>query len=133
MRSLHYIPLINSAGKKLREIIEFHFSERTRDICHTIDELTVRLRQPGLRPDVTVLFPSDAKSLDEILAIRPLFCDQRIILVLPDTVEDLAEKALGLHPRYLTYATRGFIDVPPVLRKIILKTRLQGLQERTKQ
>ncbi len=119
MRSLHYIPLENSGGKKLREIIETHFPKPARTICQTIDELTARLRQPGLRPDVTVLYPSDGKGLEEILAIRPLFCDQRIILILPDTVEDLAEKALGLYPRYLTYATRGFLDVPPVLRKII--------------
>ncbi len=107
MRSLHYIPLVNTAGKKLREIVKIHFPERTRTICQSIDDLTARLRQPRLRPDVTVLFPSDGESLEEIIAIRPLFCDQRIILILPDTEEDLAAKALGLHPRYLTYATRG--------------------------
>ncbi|MCP4693597.1 MAG: hypothetical protein GY859_36520 [Desulfobacterales bacterium] len=119
MNLLYYSQLSNKSGRKLRQIIESLAPVEDCFFCHGFEELEHRLRQPGGRPDLTVLFTGNETDLKEILSIHNLLRDHRIVLVLPDDEERLASRGHRLHPRYLGCADNDFKDVTVVLKKMV--------------
>lgn len=88
-------------------------------ICSTIGTLSQRLRRFEGRPGVMVLFAADRSDLAELIAIRSLFRDIRIILLLPDRAPETVSKGHSLMPRFLAYCDGNFKDVAAVLDKML--------------
>ena len=114
-----YSSIMEGAGERLQKMIEAVVPTEGKKICRTIEGLSHRLRQPAKKPVVAVLLANDRKDLLNILSIRDLLCDIRLILILPDREEDTLTKGHTLGPRYLTYSDSDFWEVAAVLGKML--------------
>ncbi len=111
MKLLYYTPKNYGPGKRLQEALGAVAPEECFSICHGVDDVSRLLREPKIKPDVAVFFPSIREELAAMLRIRELLDDLRIIMVLPGHSRDMISQALTLYPRYLSSPDRGFDDV----------------------
>jgi len=86
---------------------------------NSVAHLSRRFCQPRAkwRETIVVLLAADRKDLANLLSIRDLLDDVRIILVLPDDKKETVSAGHLLRPRYISYADGKFEDVAAVLRK----------------
>ena len=119
MHLLFFTPFNNEAGKRLQGIIEGIVPEKNMEIHGTIDSLSQRLRQIPEKPYIAVLIASSRELLSDILNIRKLFRDIRIILILPDRDETTISHGHRLYPRFLSYMDGDFREVAAVLRRML--------------
>jgi hypothetical protein len=89
------------------------------EIYRTIESLSHRLCRPEKGLTAAVLFTTSKQELLEILSIKNLLFNVRIILVLPDREEDTITKGHSLRPRFLTYIDSDFGDIAAVLSKML--------------
>jgi len=119
---LIYAPAINKASSAIagfQKEMENLVMVESMEVCRTITSLSRRLRRFESRPEVVVLLAADKKDLSELLAIRSLFRDLRIILLLPDREPETISKGHTLMPRFLAYCDSNFRDVTAVLNKML--------------
>ncbi len=120
MRLLLYSPVKEGIGKQLRRMIEKLVSKNNVETYQSVESLSLRLRQPANNgPIAAVLLAAKRGDLTELLSIRDLLRDIRIILVLPDRDEDTIAKGHTLRPRFVSYSDSNFTDVCSVLGKMI--------------
>jgi len=119
MKELLYENGENGAGEQLRGLIEKLVSKEKAEIFKTIDGLTHRLRQSKYDVALTILLAVTREELMDLLSIRDLLLDVRIILILPDREEDNVSIGHSLHPRYLSYVDNDLRDVAAVLEKML--------------
>ncbi|MBW1741791.1 MAG: hypothetical protein JRJ42_11835 [Deltaproteobacteria bacterium] len=119
MNLLFYKPGTNEAGEQLQRVIEALVPRRKTEIYRTMESLSGRLRQSKYDLAIAVLLAASSEDLMELLSIRDLLDDVRIILVLPDRENDTIRKGHTLRPRFLTYADSNFVDVSAVLSKML--------------
>ncbi len=119
MKVLIYSTSPNGAGKKLQQIIEPLISNQQKEIYKSIEELSQRFRQPLGDKCIGVFLASHQQDLSDLLSIRDLFRDLRIILVLPDREENTTTKGHALRPRFLSYADGDLTDVAAVMSKML--------------
>ena len=119
MKLLLYAPDKCRSGKRLQKVIEALVSEEDREIYRTIDSLTSGLRQPRHDPPVAVLLAASREDLSDILSLRDLLGDVRIMLALPDREQDTIAKGHTLRPRFVTHADSNFVEMAAVLRKVL--------------
>lgn len=87
-------------------------------ICRDIHALSDALRQPGGGKAIAILFASTRNELQEILSLRELLGDMKIILVLPDGSTDTVAKGHSLRPRFMSYGDGDFQDIAAVLKRM---------------
>lgn len=121
MSLLFYSTSAKGPGERLHRVIEVLVPKREIEIFRTIESLTRRLHRPGLGHNMTiaVFLAASKEELSELVSIRNLLADLRIILVLPDTRDDTISKGHALQPRFLTYVDTDFIDIAAVLNKML--------------
>lgn len=120
MRLLLYSPVKEGVGKHLRRMIEDLVAKDNVEIYRNVESLSLRLRQPTNNgPIAAVLLAARRGDLTELLSIRDLLRDIRIILVLPDRDEDTIAKGHILRPRFMSYSDSDFTDVCSVLGKML--------------
>ena len=109
----------NRDGDRLDGILqELAPSEEIR-AYRSVDDLSRSLRQPGHTFDILVLAPATGRELLNLLRIRYLLTDLRIVLILPDRLGDTIARGHTLYPRYISYAHGDFSDVAAVLEKML--------------
>ena len=113
-------------GKYLQSVIEELVPENKTEIYRTIDSLSYRLRQPKYDLAVAVLLASSSEDLVELLSIRDLLDDLRIILLLPNRDKDTIKKGHTFRPRFLTYADSNLLNVAAVLSKMLRNTNFDN-------
>ena len=117
---LYFASLVDGIGEKLKTVVEASVPVEERiEVYRKVDDVTYRLRQLRSNLSLVVILAANQDDLANILSIRELLNDLRIILVLPDSEQDTVRKGLGLRPRYLTYAHSNFTDVAAVLNKML--------------
>lgn len=104
-----------SAGKRLEAIIRKRVCDQEVRIYRTLDALNRRFRQPGRTVDILVLVPADGPDLEDLLQIRHLLMNVRIVLILPDRSGDTIAQGHAFYPRYVSYADGDLSDVAAVL------------------
>lgn len=97
-----------------------------KEFFYSLEELTQRLRSPIYEDVIAVFVISDRQSLHDLLTIRPLLRNIRILLILPDQSEDCVSAAHCLYPRYLATFNDDFHEIALVLNKMI---GVQALQQ----
>ena len=118
MNLLFYAGETSGPGERLRNVIQAVVPEDRMEIYRDLQSFTRRLCRPAYDLATAVLLAGSGKDLQELLSIRDLLSDKKIILLLPDREDDTISKGHNLYPRYLTYAEGDFADVVAVLRKI---------------
>jgi hypothetical protein len=119
IRLLLYAPVSEGVGEQLQKMIEELVSENNVEIYRSIESLAHRLRQPKNDLPVAVLHAARRKDLSDIVSIRGLLRDVRIILVLPDRDENTIAQGHTLRPRFLSYTDSDFADISAVLEKCL--------------
>jgi hypothetical protein len=119
MKVLYFGTTNNGAGKRLQKAIESVVSIENTEICRDIEELGRRLRLPTCDISISVFFTKSKAELFDLVLIKKLLLNLRIILILPDGDNETITMGHTLFPRFLTYADSDFKDVEAVLEKII--------------
>ncbi|MDQ5985193.1 MAG: hypothetical protein CSYNP_00898 [Syntrophus sp. SKADARSKE-3] len=109
---------LNSTGGRLQRVIEMLFTKEQIEAYRTIEALQKRLHQPLVNPYIFVILASSAGELSEIVALREVLKDRRIILVLPDGNPETIAQGHSLRPRFLTCVDSDFVEVLAVLGKM---------------
>jgi hypothetical protein len=119
MNLLFYQSTNNGSGEHLREVIHTLVSEDQTEIYTMIEDLSFRLRQPMFDVDLAILLAFSKSDLLDLLLLRDLLLDVRIILILPDRKRDTISRGHSLYPRFLSYVDSDFKDVAAVLDKMM--------------
>ncbi len=110
---------IEGTGGQLRKMIEDVVPNENTEIYSTIDTLGKRLHRPSYNIAVAVLLISGREELRDVLSIRHLFDNIKIILILPDRKNETIVIGHKLRPRFLSYTDSDFIDVVVVLENML--------------
>lgn len=94
-------------------------------VYRNVANLLERLRHPLDDPTIAVLVADSRECLEELLALRHLFRNLRIILVLPDRESGTISKGHDLHARFLSY-----IDSDPAEAALVLSKMVEKAKER---
>jgi hypothetical protein len=121
MTLLIYSTTTSLKEKRLLRIIELMLPEKKFKFYRTIDDFSQRLRQPVLKQRIVLLLLNSPKELEDVLSIRELLEDAKIILIVPDTNPATLARGHILRPRFLSDSKSDFVDVAAVLRRIIRK------------
>ena len=110
----------DEAGKKLQRSIEMLVRGENFEVFSTFNSLSLRLHQPldGVR--MVVLNASSKQDLIDIISLRDILWNIRVILVLPN--RDAATTSMGhiLRPRLISYADSDSLEVFAVLSRMIV-------------
>jgi hypothetical protein len=119
MTLLVYSTKTNDAEERLLRVIELLLPEKTLKFYRSIDDLSARLRQPVFNPRIIILLAASRKELENILSIRELLEDAKIILIVPDTDPATLARGHTLRPRFLSDCNSDFVDVAAVVGQMI--------------
>ena len=114
-----YSMFLEGTGGQLRKMIEDVVPNENTEIYNTIDTLGQRLSRPSYNIAVAVLLISGREELRDVLSIRHLFDNIKIILILPDRKNETIVIGHKLRPRFLSYTDSDFIDVAVVLENML--------------
>lgn len=120
MTLLIYTTKKESAGERLLQIIDTVVSEVYVKIYWTIDALSRGLRQPRNDVNLAILLAPSKQDLLDLLSIRDLLWDMKIILILPDSDPDTVAQGNTLRPRFSSDCDSDFQDVAAVLSRMIV-------------
>ena len=119
MNLLLYLPVSKESDRLLYKLIENFVLEDGLEIHRAFENFSKRLRQPAKELIMAIVFAADRNDLSDIISIRDLLCDIRIMLILPDREEGTIALGHTLRPRFLTYADSDFGEVIAVLANIL--------------
>ncbi len=120
MKLLLYANWKNKAKKRLQDAIENIFPKKQIEIYRTIDNLSKGLCRPKYDVVAAILFAGNRKALSDLVSIRDLLSDLKIILILPDRDNDTVSIGHSLFPRYQSFADSDFTNVAAVLKKMLI-------------
>ncbi len=102
MKVIFFLPKSISADERFQGLVELVNSQTEAVVTLTIDDLTHNLRQPKHDLAFAVLFPGSKSELSNLLKMKDLLQDVRIVLILPDRDEVTTMMGHKLYPRFLT-------------------------------
>ena len=114
-----YSMFLEGTGGQLRKMIEDVVPNENTETYSTIDTLGKRLSRPSYNIAVAVLLISSREELRDVLSIRHLFDNIKIVLILPDRKNETIVIGHKLRPRFLSYTDSDFIDVAVVLENML--------------
>jgi len=121
MTLLIYSTKTDGTEERLLRVIELLLPEKELKFYRSIDDLSDELRQPVFNPRIVILFASSRDELKDILSIRELLEDTKIILIVPDTDPATLARGHTLRPRFLSDCNSDFVDIASVLSQMIKK------------
>jgi hypothetical protein len=92
--------------------------------CRSLQILEQRLRRPCHDVEILLIAVGDAIEMRQLIAMRSLLLDLRLVLVLPERDPDIIAWAHKLSPRFLAYADNGFEQVAAVLDKMLNASKI---------
>jgi hypothetical protein len=119
MPVIYYKPKENESTERLQNIIETEAQKERVEVYHSMEELLARLNQPNWGNNIVLLFVNDMEEFYQILPMKRLLIDTRIIIVLPERSEKALSAAYKIYPRFISYQDSDFNDVAVVLRRMI--------------
>jgi hypothetical protein len=117
MNVIFFTSVDPSVSNRLTRVLEVHVSRKELETCRNIDIFSERLHQPLPDSVVFVLQICSLEELMDILPLRDLLHDRRIILVLPDSDPETVSLGHILRPRFITYGDSDYMDVSAIMGK----------------
>lgn len=110
----------HEAFKRLQAAIASKINGTKMEIYRSIEAFSEKLRQPGFRigRPIVVICAAGKDDLQQVISLKGLLDDTRIILILPNRKKNTIFMGHLLRPRFLTYADGNFGDVTSVLEKM---------------
>lgn len=119
MKLLFYAKVLEGFGNKVLGIIQSLIPLSQVETHRTVESLNCKLRQPVNNLNTAVMLASNKEDLLDLLALRDLLWNLRIILIIPDRKSETVAMGHMLRPRFLSYADGDFNDVAAVLEKML--------------
>jgi len=116
---IYYSAMQGETDARLLQAVETVVSAGEIKICRSVDALSGMLRQPGSRVAIAILLAANKRELLEILFLRDLLAEMKIILILPDSQPEILAKGHLLRPRFLCDQTGNFQEVAAVFNRMI--------------
>ncbi len=102
MRVIFFLPESIHANERFQNLVELINSIAEAVVTRTIDDLAQNLRQPKHDLAFAVIFPRSKSELSDLLKMKDLLQDVRIVLILRDRDEETTMMGHKLYPRFLT-------------------------------
>jgi hypothetical protein len=118
MKLLLYTTASQGVAKRAKTVLGPLVPEGNVEIYRTINALSRRLRQPKADLTIVVLLLASREDVLDLLAIRHLFRNVRIILVVPDLEDETIALAHRLRPRFLSYIDGNFLGLATVVNRM---------------
>ena len=118
MNLLLYTTVSQEVAERVKTVLKPSVPEGTIEVYRTINDLSRRLRLPKDDPTIVVVLPARREDILDLLAIRHLFRNVRIVLVVPDIEDETIALAHRLRPRYLSYIDGNFMGLSTVVNKM---------------
>ena len=116
MKVLLYSTASEAIVERAKTVLQSSVSDGI-EVYQTINDLSLRLR--GAKDTaIVILLVGNREDFLDLLAIRHLFRNIRIIVVVPDTGHETIAMAHRLRPRYLTYIDGNFLGLSAVVNKM---------------
>jgi len=116
MKVLLYTTASEGIVERAKTVLQSSVSDGI-EVYQTINDLSLRLR--GAKDTaIVILLVGNREDFLDLLAIRHLFRNIRIIVVVPDTEHETIAMAHRLRPRYLTYIDGNFLGLSAVVNKM---------------
>ena len=128
MHVLFYAKKKGGITDSLGRIIEGAVPKKNLEKYSTIAGLSQRLRLPTNNLGIAVIAVTTKRQLNQIVAIRHLLADIRIILIVPDRAPDTVAEAHILSPRFLTYVDSDFSSIEAVLAKMLRSANTNSIR-----
>jgi hypothetical protein len=116
---IFYSAMSGGSGERLLRIIERVIWDENIEICRNVVALSRALCQPRGRAAIAILLTSSGRDLLNILSLRDLLLDMKIILVLHNSHPDTVSKGHILRPRFMSDCHGDFQEVAAVLKRMI--------------
>jgi hypothetical protein len=116
---IFYSAMSGGCGELLLRIIESVVLKENIEICRNVNALSRALCRPRGRAAIAILLTSSRKDLLDIISLRDLLLDIKIILVLPNSSPDTVSKGHTLRPRFMSDCQSNFQEVAAVLTRMI--------------
>ncbi len=118
MTILCYAPSGNLDAEHLFAEIETVLPAHDTQRCHSREELVSLDLRLAHQDTLLVLFIVDREALDEMLSIKGVLRQHKIILILPDSEPKTVSKGHSLYPRFVAYLDGDLGHVALVLAKM---------------
>jgi hypothetical protein len=105
-------------SKRLLKVIEVIFSWRNSKYYSTIPELANSLRKESNTSTIVLLHASSDEDLLQLLELRELLLDKKIILILSDREHNTISMGHVLRPRLMSFQDSDFFEVAAVLTRM---------------
>ena len=116
MKVLLYSTASEAIVERAKTVLQSSVSDGI-EVYRTINDLSLRLR--GAKDTaIVILLVGNREDFLDLLAIRHLFRNIRIIVVVPDTEHETIAIAHRLRPRYLTYIDGNFLGLSAVVNNM---------------
>ena len=117
MNVLLYTTAQEGIVERAKTVLQSSVSDGSIEVYRTINDLSLTLR--GAKDmAIVVLLVGNREDFLDLLAIRHLFRNIRIIVVVPDTEDETITMAHRLRPRYLTYIDGNFLGLSAVVNNM---------------
>jgi len=119
MTYIYYAKENTEAAKILHQALQSAFRKSWMKRCRTLAELTKRLHEPIYDVCAVILLIDDRKELEEILYLRDILWDIKVIIIFPGQSNISTMEALAFRPRFLTWTDADLSQVVDVLGKMM--------------
>ena len=118
----------DKSGKRLQRAMEMLISRGSIEVCSTFNALYLRLHRPLDNVRHVVINVSSKKDLMNIISLRDILWNVRVILVLPDRDSTTTSMGHLLRPRLISYADSDFFEVFAVLSRMSVSVDMAGMK-----
>lgn len=119
MNILFYAPVMDREGRQLYRQVEKRTLEWGLEVHRSLESLSRRLRQPLNEVRAAILYTIRREDFLEMISIRDLLGDIRIILILPDRTEEILRRGHSLKPSFLAFTGDDQAGVTSVLDRLL--------------
>jgi hypothetical protein len=120
MRIMIYAPSGNAVGKLLVNRIN-SANNTPIELYDSLEYLSENLRKPISTPLVAILMPKNNAELSNLIQMRHLLRNIRIVLILPNRHAETIADGHTLRPRYVSHSDGDLSDVVAVVIKMAEK------------
>lgn len=106
-------------GERLKKIMETVIPPDNMAVCRSLESFASQLRHPVEESPIVVVLTAVRDELSNILLLKDLLLDRRLILVLPDDNSETLSQGHSLRPRFVSTMHGNFNDVAVVLERMI--------------
>jgi hypothetical protein len=118
MDVIFYLSGIESYQTLFEEKVIRSVPSDCRVLCKSLRELSSALRRSMAGRSICVIATGRKKDLLNLLSIKDLLKNSKLILLLPNRSDDMIEIAHTLYPRYLDSVSSDFSNIKAVLNKM---------------